>query len=359
MILWAFEALNSVQQKMHKMNKNQKGYHMDKDTQSDRYQLTINNPQEHNFTHEQIVNILLTNFKTLQFFCMADEEGSCYHTHIFVCFTSRVRFSTIKRHFEVAHIEKVKGSVKNNIDYIKKSGKWENDEKHGTSVAGTYEQYGTPPPETKGKRADMHELYEMIEAGMTNAEILARNQDYILVIEKLDKLRTMLLTEKYRGIRRLDMEVIYCYGETGTGKTRSVMDKHGDESVYKITDYCHPWDGYSCQPVVLFDEFRNSLPLKDMLNLCDIYPLELPARYSNKYACYETVYIVSNWSLETQYQDAQEHDRASWLAFLRRISKVKTFFGNEVITYNSTKEYFNRPTSFIPIDRSPFDEKGE
>ena len=96
-----------------------------------------------------------------------------------------------------------------------------------------------------------------------------------------------------------------------------------------------------------------------MLNLCDIYPLELPARYSNKYACYETVYIVSNWSLEAQYQDAQEYDRPSWLALLRRIHKVKTFFGNEVITYNSVQEYFDRPTPFIPIDKSPFDEGGD
>ncbi|MFR5321467.1 MAG: hypothetical protein ACLTGQ_09185 [Mediterraneibacter gnavus] len=48
----------------------------------------------------------------------------------------------------------------------------------------------------KEKIADMEELYGMIQAGYTNAEILAINNDYILNIDKLDKLRTMLLTEK-------------------------------------------------------------------------------------------------------------------------------------------------------------------
>lgn len=332
---------------------------MDKDTQSELYQLTINNPLDYEFSHEQISNILLTNFKTLQYFCLSDEEGTCYHTHVFICFSSRVRFSTVKRNFPQAHIETVKGSIKDNIDYIKKAGKWEHDTKHGTAIDGTYQEYGTPPPETRGKRHDMTELYDLISTGWTNAEILARNQDYILHIDKLDKLRTMLLTEKYRGIRRLNLEVVYCYGETGTGKTRSVLDEHGDDKVYRITDYFHPWDSYNCQPIILFDEFRSSLPLRDMLNYCDIYPLELPARYSNKYACYEKVYILSNWSLESQYRDSQENDRTSWLAFLRRIKKVKTFINGAVTEYPSVTEYFNRPAPFIPIEHSPFNDGTE
>lgn len=43
-----------------------------------------------------------------------------------------------------------------------------------------------------------------------------------------------------------------------------------------------------------------------MLQYCDIYPIQLPARYANKFACYETVYIISNWSLEDQYKEVQK-----------------------------------------------------
>ena len=44
----------------------------------------------------------------------------------------------------------------------------------------------------------MSELYQMVMDNMTNAEILAQNQDYILQIDKIDKVRTTILTEKYK-----------------------------------------------------------------------------------------------------------------------------------------------------------------
>lgn len=130
----------------------------------------------------------MSNFKTIQYICMADEQGACFHTHVFVCFSSRVRFSTVKKYFPKAHIESVKEGIKDNIDYIKKSGKWANDIKHGTSIENSYQEYGTPPPETKGKRHDMKELYALVSmGGWTNAEILARKQDILKRIIEANK----------------------------------------------------------------------------------------------------------------------------------------------------------------------------
>lgn len=319
------------------------------DKQSDKFQLTINNPHNFGFDHNKIKEILVTNLKTLQYFCMADEEGSTFHTHLFVCFTSRVRFSTIKRYFPQAHIESVKGTVSDNMNYIKKSGKWKDDIKHGTSIEGTFEEWGDRPADSKGKNRDMEELYKMVLDGLTNAEIISQNQDYILQIDKLDKLRTIILTEKFKRTRRLDLEVTYCYGVTGSGKTRSILDQYGDENVYRVTDYLHPYDSYNCQPIIVFEEFRNSLPIKEMLNYCDIYPMELPARYSNKYACYKKVFIISNWSLEMQYKEQQENDGESWNAFLRRIHKVKVYHKDRVLTYNSISEYVCRAIECKPL----------
>jgi len=318
-----------------------------KDRQSKQYQLTINNPAKKGLTHEKIFEILKVDFKTLTYLCMADEMGSTFHTHLFVCFSSRVRFSTIKKHFPDAHIEAVKGTVSQNVSYIKKSGKWADTEKHETVIEGSFEEFGTRPPDSKGKRDDMSELYRMISDGMSNAEILAVNQDYILQIEKLDKIRTILLTEHYKNTRRFDLRAIYISGTTGTNKTRSILDEHGDANVYRVTDYQHPFDGYNCQPVIAFDEFRSSLRLKDMLHYCDIYPIELPARYANKYACYNIIYIVSNWLLERQYSELQKDDKESWDAFLRRINEVRIHNKDKTITvYNSVADYFNRKEEF-------------
>lgn len=339
----------------------------EKDFQSDRYQLTINNPSDCEMEHENIKQIFVNNFKTIEYFCMADEKGSCYHSHVFACFSSRVRFSKIKRHFQTAHIESVKGTISENIDYIKKSGKWENDEKHGTKIEGTFEEYGNRPADSRGKRNDMTELYEMVKDGLSNAEILARNQDYILQIDKIDKLRNMLLTEKYRGERRLDIEVTYVYGVTGSGKTRDIYDEYGDKNVYRVTDYQHPFDGYNhCEPVIMFDEFRSSLPIAAMLLYLDIYPIELPARYANRYACYTKVFLVSNWPLEEQYQNNNDNDnnnkldkedkkpdKETWNAFLRRIKKVKVYQSDgTVIIYDSVKEYMERDTAFEKVTQA-------
>jgi len=328
------------------------------------YQLTINAPIEKGWTHEHILEVLRNNFKTLVYTCVADEQGSMFHTHVFIVFASRVRFSMIKRYFEEAHIERCKGSVSDNVNYVKKTGKWENDDsKQEKKIEGTFEEYGTQPPDSKGKRSDMSELYQMVIDNMTNAEILAQNQDYILQIDKLDKVRTTILMEKFKETVRIDLEVIYISGATGTGKTRGVLEENGYSNVYRVTDYLHPFDSYACQSVIAFDEFRSSLKLKEMLLYCDIYPIELPSRYSNKFACYNKIYIISNWTLEKQYAEIQKEDKESWQAFLRRIHKVIYYEETgEVIVYNSVKEYLERDNGFHTLNkeeqyRLPFDEK--
>ena len=102
----------------------------------------------------------------------------------------------------------------------------------------------------------------------------------------------------------------------------------------------------------------SSLRIKEMLLFCDIYPIELPSRYTNKYACYNKVYIISNWSLEKQYYEVQKDDRESWEAFLRRIHKVVIYSKDGSIKeYDSVKAYLERD-EFVEIDDDvdlPFD----
>lgn len=328
------------------------------DVQRNAFQLTLNNPLDKGYDHNKIKDVLTTDFTTLRFFCMADEISTTGtpHTHLFLYFNSRVRFSKVKKSFSEAHIEVARGSVQSNVDYIKKSGKWEDTDKSETRVEGTYEQYGEIPNQ-KGIRPAYEELYEMIKAGYTNAEILAHNNDYILDIDKLDKVRTTLLIDKYKNSRRLDLKVIYISGATGTGKTRGVLDTHGDSNVYRVSDYQHPFDGYSCEPVIAFDEFRSSLRLQDMLNYLDIYPLQLPARYSNRFACYEIAYIISNWELEEQYAEEQKENPASWKAFLRRIHEVRIFTEDGNITiYDSVQAYLKRKETFHKISDKEWEQ---
>lgn len=68
-----------------------------RDVASRKWQLTFNNPKDHGWTHEKIREVLRT-FKTLCYWCMADEIGGeqqTYHTHLFFNLApSNCRFST-------------------------------------------------------------------------------------------------------------------------------------------------------------------------------------------------------------------------------------------------------------------------
>lgn len=159
------------------------------------------------------------------------------------------------------------------------------------------------------------------EEGLSNAQVMERNPELSAHIGKMDKIRQDVLEARYRDTWR-DLDVTYIWGPTATGKTRGVMEQHGYGSVYRVTDYNHPFDRYAQEPVLLLDEFRSSLLVGDMLDYLDGYPLALPARYANRQACFETVYIISNIDLKEQYPHVQGTDPATWRAFLRRIHRV-------------------------------------
>ena len=95
-------------------------------------------------------------------------------------------------------------------------------------------------------------------------------------LKSIEQARQTLLEEKY-GREWREVDVTYIWGETGVGKTRSVVEKHGYRNVFRVTNYTHPFDGYKGQDVILFDEFRSSLKFSDMLAFIDGHPVMLLA----------------------------------------------------------------------------------
>lgn len=92
---------------------------------------------------------------------------------------------------------------------MKKSGKWKETKKAETSVKGTYEEWGNEPF-PKGENTLMQDLYRLVvDDGLSNAEIISENPDYIPYLTSIDRLRTTMLTEKYKNTRRLNLKVIY------------------------------------------------------------------------------------------------------------------------------------------------------
>ena len=324
---------------------------MSKDTQARKYQLTINNPQEKGLDHDTIKR-RLAEFKSLDYYCLSDEKGieeGTPHTHVYMVAKSPIRFSTVKKRFPEAHIEQAKGTSQENRAYVEKSGKWADDPKADTAIPGTFEEWGEPPEEPgQGFRSDMEQLYTMIFDGKSNAEIMAENPELAFHISRMDKIRQDILEARYRDEWR-NLEITYIFGPTATGKTRGVMEIHGYSSVYRVTDYAHPFDRYASEPVMCFDEFRSSLMIGDMLDYLDGYPLNLPARYAQRVACFTTVYIISNIDLSEQYPNVQHDEPATWKAFLRRIGKVIEYHTNAPpVDHGPALDYIFPPPAPVP-----------
>lgn len=288
-----------------------------------KYQLTINNPEKNGFSHDVIKNIIGT-FASCVYWCMSDEQGleeHTPHTHIYLAFKNAVEFKSIQTRFYGAHIEAANGSHSENRDYVAKSGKWLNDDKHGTSIDGTFEESGELPPERSAREAQSEAVYAMIKDGASNADILEAFPTAMNKLEHIERTRQTLLEEENKNKFR-QLSVYYIWGAPGVGKTRSVMEKYGYANVYRVTNYKNPFDQYKGQRVMLFDEFRSSLPITEMLNYLDGYPFMLPCRYSDKAACYDTVYIVTNIPMEEQYPNVQFESPNTWRAWLRRINHI-------------------------------------
>lgn len=326
---------------------------MEDKTQSRKWLLTINNPKEHGFTHEQI-KIILQSVKNISYWCMCDEIGqnNTYHTHLFIYRVNQMRFSQIKKLFPTAHIDYCRGTTQDNRNYIRKEGNYADSLKAETNLKETFEEFGECPEERQGARNDLTELYDMIKDGMSDYEILEVNPNYMKRLETIERTRQIVRFKEFKEKLREDIHVEYRYGASGTGKSRSIYDTYGFKNVYRITDSKYPFDGYSGQDVIVFEEFYSSdWKFKDMLNLLDIYPISLPCRYNNKQACYTKVFINTNVPIEKQYTEIQRESPGSWKAFCRRISCIKKFDADGHITeYHNMDEYLKRDELWVRYD---------
>ena len=321
-----------------------------KDQQARKWQVTINNPLEKGLDRERI-RAELHKLKSLAYWCMADEIGTeeeTPHTHIFIACSSPVRFSTLQKLFDCkAHLERCSGSAEQNRAYISKEGSTD------------FEEWGTLPASRGGGGMEAV-IIDRIQDGANNAEILHEFPQFLRGLRDVEHVRQTLRAEEYRN-RWRDLENVYIFGATGTGKTLYVMEGCGYSNVYAVDNYKHPFDGYAGENVILLDEFNGAgISLTELNQLLDGYPRRLRARYQDKQACYERVFIVSNLDLRQQYAVDQYQCPEIWAAFLRRIHKVICFLPDGSYREHDTQDYLHgvwRLDELPPDTPTPFDEQ--
>lgn len=335
-----------------------------KDTQANAYIMTCNNPAAKGYETHTPIKDLLMDIPKIDYWCLCDEIGlekQTPHIHIYFHATQGIRHSTLRNKFVGMDIQAALGNAQQCRDYIRKEGAYIDSEKKETNLIDTFEEWGNLPVSKQGRRTDLELMYDLVKDGKSDSEILEIcPETAIKHIDKIAKLRLTYLRDKYKSQRRLDLKVHYITGKTGKGKSRDILDEYGDENVYRVTDYQHPFDSYQCEPVLVFEEFRSSLRLQDMLNYLDIYPVTLPARYSPKQGCFDTVIVVSNWDFDQQYGEVQKdlEQKSTYEAWVRRFNgHVKVYTDSGIITYPTMQDYLNRHFKPLPPDvQTPFDE---
>jgi len=293
--------------------------------------LTLNNAIEYGFTHDVIIEKL--RMFHLRYFCLSDEIGDSgnYHTHVYLCSDSPIRFSTVQRKFPIAHIEPAYGSSYQLKSYLLKEEDGKHASKAHTKVKDTFYEWGDIPSPEQEKHPMMASIIEEVQSGKSTASIIKDHPNLAFKSNDIDSLRQTLLSERYMVEPRLNLRVCYVVGKSGTGKTRSVYELHDARDVYRMTSYGRIlFDGYRGQDVMVFEEFRSQIDIADMLNFIDVHVTYLPARYQNKVATYTQVYIISNINLLEQYKDIQRTQPETWNAFLRRIDTIRVFKENGV-----------------------------
>lgn len=176
-----------------------------------------------------------------------------------------------------------------------------------------------------GGTPDRSVLKEAIESGMTPSEIMLDDRLSLMMAGANQAYADRYFTEYHaqrwsHEVR--DVKAIYLWGDTGVGKSTSVRDWSARHHLDLFSAHLggrDPFGMYKFEPVLLLDEFRESVPIEEALQLLDRFPYELDRRYSDSWAAWTTVFVVSNWPLERQYAGADTPSRA---AFQRRFSKA-------------------------------------
>lgn len=239
------------------------------------------------------------------------------HWQLYVEHRSALRFKQIKERFPTAHIGEARESRAVCVRYCTK----EDTREYGPFWWGDIrlEDY-------QGKRNDLESLRDAVLMGTPVDELLATGHSSVLRVYNGLRELEAVLHKRTAGQTTRALSVEYLWGGTGTGKTFTTFERFGYENVYRLIDYGRgAMDQYAGEPVLFLDEFASQIKITELLGWLDVYPLQVSARYRNRWAMWTTVIIASNAPLDEQYREPSGSSTISAeqrRALERRIARV-------------------------------------
>lgn len=350
------------------------------DRQQKAYFITINNPETYNYSKETVIDVIHQKFKNVVYWCMCDEQGSCYHTHIYILLSKKKRWSSVQRAFPHAHIEsKVHGSPQECRAYIRKEGKKYSDKAETNFPETFYEEGSIPEFFISENRTEMFlQIDNLLDAGWKPEAIMEKS----LAFRQFETLiRKQYLNRRFTETPPIrDIVVRYHLGASASGKSYSYVllcEQVGIEQVFYASDFSNNCtallDNYEAQEYLFIDEVKpDSFKYGYLLQLLQGYRTPIHARYNNVYSLWKQVEITS---IYTPYElfsgmDIQNRSTDSLYQLMRRITAFvyhwKTDDGEyhsyeipsaEYVSLEDLQKRAESSLNFTPLDcESPFDE---
>ncbi len=245
-------------------------------------------------------------------------ESGTYHFQGYCEFKNRVRLNKAKALLggNECHVEHRMGTQAQAMAYCKEEAK---------RVAHT-EPYEEGTPRTQGKRVDLEGFREAVQGGARLRDLL---DDHVSIIARYPKFY-QTLTMLNRPQRTTDLVVTLHYGDTGLGKTRTVMDEFGtDPEFYRapLNNGTMWYDTYDGHTTVLLDDFSGSashISLCTLLQLLDRYPLLVPTKGSHTWWLPNALHVTTNILPRDWYK--WENRGEQYKALARRFHKVYLYY---------------------------------
>lgn len=320
------------------------------------------------------------------------------HVHVFMHFKNSRERKAVAKALNIApqYIESWDNGISNGFAYLTHRTKnAENDYQYAaTEVTANFDYINwlekfeakhKKKNKIDSRRNEIEHLLDCLYVGILTREEVEKQlsgSEYAKNNKKIEDVWTKRLQNlaeermKQRKAEGQQVEVIWIYGEAGTGKTRFAKEQAAKRNTpYFITGSSRdPFQRYNGEDVIIYDEARPpDIRFSDLLKLLDPYgeDVSAPSRYYDKAICAAVYFITTPYSPSEFYQnivgDGWVTQTDGFDQLLRRLSLVlhMTEETIEAVEYRSAIKEFrpivgaNRPNPYCQPPEKQQDNKIE
>lgn len=249
------------------------------------YVFTLNNPSQEEESNVQALECA--------YLVYGREKGANGTPHLqgYIRFKNQRYFKAVSKLIPRAHIEVMKGTPQQAIEYCVKDG--------------DYFEKGVRPKSPKEKGAATKRVFE--EAFQAAKE------------GRLDDIPAELRTRYYQTYKRIredyaekpesldNLQNEWYYGDSGTGKSKKAREENPGAYIKNINKW---WCGYAGEEVVIIDEWcPDSKVLASHLKVwADHYPFRAEVKGGSKMVRPKKIIITSNYSIDECFESEADRE---------------------------------------------------